>query len=118
MREIISKLPKLKLQGISKSVEARNAFAIEFNLSYIDFLSLLLEDEFTNRQSNSYKKRFSSSKLDISKTLLDYDFAYQSELNKKQILDLASCGYIKEKKNIVFMGNPGVGKTHLANAIR
>lgn len=117
MREIISKLSKLKLQGMSKSVEARNAFAIESNLSYIDFLSLLLEDEFTNRQSNSYKKRFSNSKLDISKTLLDYDFAYQPELNKKQILDLASCNYIKEKKNIVFMGNPGVGKTHLANAL-
>jgi DNA replication protein DnaC len=76
-----------------------------------------LEDEFTNRQSNSYKRRFLASRLDISKTLLDYDFAYQPELNKKQIIDLSSCSYIKEKKNIVFMGNPGVGKTHLANAL-
>lgn len=36
---------------------------------------------------------------------MDYDFAYQPELNKKQIIDLSSCSYIKEKKNIVFMGN-------------
>ncbi|MEO1783458.1 IS21-like element helper ATPase IstB [Thermodesulfobium sp. 4217-1] len=117
MKDIINKLSKLKLQGIAKSIEARNAFAIESNLSYIDFLSLLIEDEFTNRQTNSYKKRFSSSKLDPNKTLLDYDFLYQPELNRKMILDLSSCNYIKEKKNIVFMGNPGVGKTHLANAL-
>ena len=47
----------------------------------------------------------------------DYDFSYQPELDKKQIYDLASCRFIKLKKNIIFMGKPGTGKTHLANAI-
>jgi DNA replication protein DnaC len=119
VRQIVSKLTQLKLQGIAKSIEARNAFAIESNLSYIDFLSLLLEDEFTNRQSNSYKRRFLASRLDISKTLLDYDFAYQPELNKKQIIDLSSCSYIKEKKRKTsyLWETEGVGKNHLANAL-
>lgn len=117
MKELELKLKKLKLSGIVKVLEGRNKFAVESQLSYIDFLTLLIEDELVNRQSNSYKIRFTKSKLDSSKTLETYDFTYQAELNKKQILDVASCRYLEEKKNIIFMGNPGVGKTHLANAL-
>ncbi|KAA0259350.1 AAA family ATPase [Deferribacter autotrophicus] len=117
MQEIINKLKNFKLSGMVKSLESRNQYAIENQLSYLDFLSLLLEDEESNRQSNSFKKRYSKSKLDSSKTLMEYDFSYQPKLNKKEILDLSSCRFIQEKKNIIFMGNPGVDKTHLANAI-
>jgi DNA replication protein DnaC len=117
MQEIINRLKNFKLSGIIKSLESRNQYAIENNLSYLDFLSLLLEDEESNRQNNSFKKRYSKSKLDSSKTLIEYDFSYQPKLNKQELLDLCSCRFINEKKNIIFMGNPGVGKTHLANSI-
>ena len=117
MNQLKRKIQHLKLSGIVKSLEARNKYAIENQLSYIDFLELLIEDEYANRRSNSYKKRLNKSKLDTAKTLETYDFTYQPELNKKQILDFASCRFIQEKKNIIFMGNPGVGKTHLANAL-
>ena len=117
MNQLKRKIQHLKLSGIVKSLEARNKYAIENQLSYIDFLELLIEDEYANRRSNSYKKRLNKSKLDTAKTLETYDFTYQPELNKKQILDLAGCRFIQEKKNIIFMGNPGVGKTHLANAL-
>ncbi len=117
MEDILKKLRKFKLSGMAKTLESRNKYAIENQLSYIDFLQLLLEDEEMNRQSNSFKKRFSKSKLDSSKTLSDYDFSYQPELNKQEIIDIGSCRFIEEKKNIIFMGNPGVGKTHLANSI-
>ena len=116
-KEIERRLKEFKLSGIAKTLDARNRYAIDNNLTYIDFLKLLLEDEYINRQSNSFKKRLIKSKLDTTKTLDSYDFTYQPKLNKKEILDIASCRFIEEKKNIIFMGNPGVGKTHLANAI-
>ncbi len=117
MKEMVRKLTDFKLSGIVKSLESRNKYAIEKGLSYLEFLELLLEDEFINRQSNSFKKRFSKSKLDSFKTISSYDFSYQPELKKQEVLDVVSCRFIEEKKNIILMGNPGVGKTHLANAI-
>lgn len=117
MSDIKKKLVNFKLSGISKTFESRNQYAIENQLSYLDFLSLLLEDEESNRSNNSYIKRFNRSKLDASKTIEMYDFIYQPELNKKEIIDISSCRFIPERKNVIFMGNPGVGKTHLANAI-
>jgi len=117
MKGINNKLKRLKLSGIGKSLESRNKYAIEKGLSYLEFLDLLLEDELINRQSNSFKKRFNKSKLDSRKVLSSYEFNYQPELKKEELLDIASCRFIEERKNIIFMGNPGVGKTHLANAI-
>jgi DNA replication protein DnaC len=117
MAELATKLRKLKLSGMAHYFESRNRYAIDNNISYIEFLELLVEDEFVNRKSNSYRKRFSKSKLREDKTIEGYNFSFQPELNKKLILDLACCRFSVEKKNIVFMGNPGVGKTHLANAI-
>lgn len=113
----VQNLHALKLAGMAKCLETRNAYALEKQLSYMDFLDLLIEDELANRQSNSYRKRFVASKLSEEKSIQTYDFSCQPKLDKKVILDLASCRFIHEKRNIIFMGNPGVGKTHLANAI-
>lgn len=117
MEKIKTKLRNLKLAGMVKSIDSRNKFAIENKASYIDFIELLLEDEHVNRLSNSFSKRLNKSKIDTQKTIDAFDFNYQPELNKKQIFDIASCRFVNENKNIVLMGKPGVGKTHLANAI-
>lgn len=116
MEAIKSKLRDLKLAGIVKSLETRNKYALENNIAYLEFLETLIEDEYANRLSNSYQKRFSKSKLNSEKSIEEYDFKYQPELDKKLIHELASCRFINQNKNIVLMGKPGVGKTHLANA--
>jgi DNA replication protein DnaC len=117
MNQLKTKLRDLKLAGIIKTLESRNNYALENKLSYIDFLELIIEDEYANRMANSYQKRFSKAKLNTQKTLQNYDFSYQPELDKKLIGELAACRFILEKKNIILLGKPGVGKTHLANAI-
>lgn len=117
MEQLKTKLRELKLAGVVKTLDSRNTYALENKLSYIDFLELIIEDERANRLSNSYKKRFSKSKLNSQKTIENYDFSYQPQLDKKLIMELVSCRFILEKKNIILMGKPGVGKTHLANAI-
>lgn len=117
MEAIKSKLRELKLAGIVKSLETRNKYALENNIAYLEFLETLIEDEYANRLSNSFQKRFSKSKLNPEKSIDGYDFKYQPELDKKLIHELASCRFINQNKNIVLMGKPGVGKTHLANAL-
>lgn len=117
MHTLKTQLRQFKLSGIYQSFEERIAFAQEKSLSYTDFLSLLLEDEANNRKDNSYKKRCGKSKFPTFKKLEDFDFSYQPSIDKRIINDAATCHFISEKKNLVFIGNPGTGKTHLSIAI-
>ena len=117
MESIKTKLRQLKLAGMVKSIESRNRFAIDNKISYTEFIQLLIEDEYVNRKANSFGKRLNRSKINTQKSIDEFDFNYQPKLNKQQITEIASCRFIGENKNIVFMGKPGVGKTHLANAI-
>lgn len=99
---------------MANSLEERITHANEKKLSYREFLELLCEDEQNNRKINSYKKRYSKAKFMSDKRLEDFDFNFQPSIDKRVINDAATCQYIKEKKNLVFIGNPGTGKTHLA----
>jgi DNA replication protein DnaC len=113
----MSRLKDFKLSGIHNSLEDRLSYAQEKSLSYVEFLELLAEDEFNNRNHNSYKKRFAKAKLPAHKTIEDFDFSFQPSIDKRIINDCLTCNFIREKKNIVFIGNPGTGKTHLSIAI-
>ncbi|NMA75444.1 MAG: ATP-binding protein, partial [Bacteroidales bacterium] len=106
-------LRNLKLSGVVKTVEVRNEQAIKEKLSYMEFLELLIEDELTNRKDNSYKKRFQKAHFPFTKTLEEYDFNFQATLNRQEIYNLATCEFIRKKENVVFIGPPGTGKTHL-----
>ena len=70
-----------------------------------------------NRKRNNYKKRFLQAKLPCKKTVEDFDFSFQPCIDKKEINDLTTCRFIKETKNIVFIGKPGTGKTDLSISI-
>jgi DNA replication protein DnaC len=117
MQTIKTQLRTFKLSGIYNSLEERIALAKEKSLSYADFIGLLLEDEMNNRRDNSYKKRYSKAKLPNHKKLEDFDFSFQPSIDKRIINDAATCQFVREKKNIIFIGNPGAGKTHLSIAI-
>jgi len=117
MNMLKSRLRDFKLSGIYNSLEDRLSYAHEKSLSHVELLELLFEDETNNRMNNSYKKRYGKAKLASHKTLEDFDFSFQPSIDKKIINDCTTCNFIKEKKNIVLIGNPGTGKTHLSIAI-
>lgn len=117
METLKQNLRDFKLAGMLMTLEERIVYANDKQLSYPQFLSLLCEDETNNRKDNGYKKRYMRAKLPAHKTVEDFDFAFQPSLNKKLINDALTCQFIKERRNLIFIGNPGTGKTHLSTAI-
>jgi len=117
MNMLKTRLKDFKLSGIYSTVDERLSFAKDKSLSYQEFLELLLEDEENNRRENSYKKRYSRAKLPYQKRIEDFDFSFQPSIDRRVINDFATCQFIGQKKNIIFLGEPGVGKSHLSVAI-
>jgi DNA replication protein DnaC len=111
------RLRDFKLSGIAANLEERLSFANDKQLGYLEFLELLCEDEANNRNQNGYKKRFAKAKIPARKTLEDFDFAFQPSIDKRQLNDAYTCQFIRESANLIFIGNPGTGKTHLATTI-
>ncbi|CCJ33581.1 ATP-binding protein [Caloramator australicus] len=114
---LVSRLRDLKLSGIIKTLDVRNEEALKNNLSYMEFFELLINDEVLNRQNNSNIKRTSKAKFPQHKTLEEYNFNYQPNINKRFIYNLATCEFVHKKENVAFIGPIGTGKTHLAISI-
>lgn len=110
-------LKDYRLSGMGKSLEIRIKQAEEDHLSYAEFLGMLLEDEATSRSDNKQKKLYKTAHLPHSKGIEDFDFSFQPSLDKQQIRELATCRFIEKKANVLFLGQPGTGKTHLATAL-
>jgi DNA replication protein DnaC len=114
MQNLLEYLKEFKLSGMVKSLNERIVYAQNNKLGYQEFLGLLCEDEQDTRRDNNYKRRQSNAKLPVSKKIEDFDFAFQPSIEQKLINDLAICQFINKKENVILIGNPGTGKTHLA----
>lgn len=114
MQELVNDLRSFKLSGMVSSLSERLHYAQNNKLGYQEFLSLLCEDEKSNRRDNNYKRRVNAAKLPASKNLEDFDFTFQPSVDAKIINDLAICKYIDIGENVIFIGDSGTGKTHLA----
>jgi DNA replication protein DnaC len=110
-------LKRLRLSGILETLEARNRQAIDGQWSYVEFLSRLLEDEVERRAQKQLVLRLRRSKVNTTKTLEGFDFSFNPNLNRQQVVQLAACDYIREKRNLLICGPTGVGKSHLAQAL-
>ena len=110
-------LKHLRLSGILETLDARNRQAIEGKWSYIEFLSLLLEDEVERRAQKQLKLRLRRASLNTTKALETFDFQFNPTVNRQQILALAACDYIRNHRNVLICGPTGVGKSHLAQAL-
>jgi DNA replication protein DnaC len=84
------------------------------NASYEKYLQEVTSIEVLKRESNAVARRIHSARVRTMKELADFDFAVVPSLSKPKVIELAGCGYISDHTNIVLMGPPGVGKTHIA----
>lgn len=110
-------LKNLKLANMFRHLESQIRQATEDGLAYGDFLLELTDIELSIRAENRDKRRIREAHFPLLKTLETFDFEEVPELSKRHIKELASCDYIQERRNIIFMGRTGTGKTHLATAL-
>ena len=110
-------LTKLRLSGILQTLESRNRQAVDGHWSYIEFLSRLLEDEAERRAQKQLTLRLRRAAVNSTKTLEAFDFNFNPALNRQQVLQLASCEFIRQKHKLLIYGPTGTGKTHLAQAL-
>jgi DNA replication protein DnaC len=89
----------------------------EHNGSYELYLQQLCELEVQQRRARAIARRLKQARFPVVKEVGDFNFAAIPKLNKKRLLDLAQCGFIDLRSNLIFHGAPGTGKTHLAIAL-
>jgi DNA replication protein DnaC len=112
-----SYLRQLRLPTFVKLYSQFAADAARNNQDAVRFLLALAEQEINQRQQNVLQERLKAARFPILKELADFDFSCLPQLNKNQILDLARGEYIQQKQSLIFIGNPGLGKTHLATGL-
>ncbi len=110
-------LKDLSLEGMSSSFDRFAQDCLKNKKTPYDFLESLLQNEFTLREDSRLQRWIQKAVFPFEKTLKDFKFKFQPTIDEVQIRDLASCRYIDKKEDVVFMGPPGVGKTHLAVAL-
>jgi DNA replication protein DnaC len=113
-----SNLKRLRLPGVAETLDVRVREARENKLGYLEFLSLLVQDEIVNRDANNLQKRLKAAGFPYEKTFEGFDFSFNEEsFPSATVRDLATCNFILKKQNLLICGPPGIGKSHIAQAI-
>jgi DNA replication protein DnaC len=110
-------LKLLRLSGILETLEVRNQQAIREQWTYEEFLTRLLQDEVERRAQKHLDLRIRRSGIATTQTLESFDFSFNPTINRQQVYDLATCQFIRQRRNLLICGQTGVGKSHLAQAI-
>ena len=110
-------LEQLGLAQSAAVLDSRLENATEKQASYADFLADLLDTEVAARRQRYLTTRTRLAHLPYQKTLEQFDFGFQPSIDEREVLELASLSFVAHADNVLFLGPPGVGKTHLAVAL-
>jgi len=111
---IESNLTRLRLPRIREIVPAVMKRAEDQGTSYLTFLDDLLEEEVAQKEQRRIETTLKISGLPFIKSIDEFDFTFQPKLDRQNVMSLFDLTFIRHKGNIIFLGPPGVGKTHLA----
>jgi len=108
---------KLRLSGLLASLELRLNEAQTHQLPHDQFLELIFQDELNVRDQRLLQKRLKLAGFRDAKTLDEFDWTFNTSIKRTQLYEFATGNFIRQKRDILFLGPPGLGKSHLAQAI-
>jgi DNA replication protein DnaC len=117
MTQLQNTLRQLRLSGLLQTLDVRLQEAAAGRLGHGEFLELIFQDELNVRHQRMLARRTKAADFRTLKTLEDFDWQFNPSINRKAIFELAAGSYLRDGKDILFLGPPGVGKTHLAQAL-
>jgi DNA replication protein DnaC len=112
LHQLTPHLKRLRLSGILDSLEVRTQQAIQEKWPYAEFLTRLVQDEVERRAGKQLDLRLRRSTINTTKTLETFDFTFNPTINRQQIFDLATCAFMRQRRNVLICGQTGTGKTH------
>jgi DNA replication protein DnaC len=115
--ELERSLRALRLSGMTATLQNRALQVAQQQMDFIEAFSALVQDELDRRRSRLIDRRFTLSGLRERKDLKDFDWHYNPKNPKREILELATLKFINEREDALFIGSPGVGKSHIAKAL-
>src|SRR5687767_14198371 len=107
----------LRLSGLLSTLEVRLQEAQSHRLPHAEFLELVFQDEINVRQQRLIARRNQSADFRDLRSLESFDCSFNPSIIRAQIYQLATCAFLQERRDVLFVGPPGVGKSHLAQAI-
>lgn len=114
---LTTRLKTLRLSGILESLDVRLEQARSSNLGYLEFLELVIQDEIERREARNLEQRLKRAAFEEPKAMEEFEFAALPGINVAAVKDLATCLFVAKKEHVILYGPPGVGKTHLAQAL-
>jgi len=115
--ELERALRSLRLSGMSATLEARALQVASHEMNFLEAFSWLVQDELDRRHSSLQQRRYSLSGLSERKVLAELDWSYNPRLPKRDILELGTLKFIDARDDLLLIGSPGTGKSHVAKAI-
>jgi DNA replication protein DnaC len=116
--ELDHALRKLRLSGMADALEPRLRQAQTENMVPLDIVSALVADELLRRQDRLFERRTKLARFrDPDRSLASFDFDFNKKMNRALVYELATGRFIAQREDALFLGPPGTGKSHLAQAI-
>lgn len=110
-------LKRLRLSGLAQTLDVRLQEAAGHSLNHAEFLELILQDELAIREDRLLARRVRAADFRDPKTLEDFDWQFNTSIKRKQVYDLATCKFVRERRDVLLLGPPGTGKSHLVQAV-